>query len=373
MIKQMLTKMWNMPWAMIGVITILSSIGFLMMYDAAGGVMEPWASKQIVFFVAFSLLMVVIGLASFKTIYNLAYVAYALTLLLLLMVELFGHNAMGATRWISLGFMKLQPAEPMKLTIILALARYFHSLSYQNIFRFRFLIPPIFMVLIPALLIIKQPDLGTGIITLMVGSMVFFVAGVRMWKFALAFVAIFGSLPIIWQFLYEYQKQRLLIFLSPERDPLGDGYNIIQSKIAIGSGGMFGKGMLSGSQAQLQFLPEHQTDFVLPMLAEEFGFLGVMIVMCLYIFLVVYGINIALNCRSHFGRLLACGIVCMFFVHVFINMGMVMGLLPVVGVPLPLLSYGGTIMATILTAFGLLINVQLNSKTTLSERSLGVV
>jgi rod shape determining protein RodA len=342
------------PWFMVLIITLISSIGFVLMYDAASGSMEPWASKQISFFLIFSTLMLAIGLVELKIIYQFA-------------------NAMGATRWVNLGFMKLQPAEPMKLAIILALARYFHALSYQDILQIRSLIIPIIMLLAPALLIIKQPDLGTGIITLMVGAIMFFIAGVRMWKFVLSFVVVLGFLPITWHYLYDYQKQRILIFFDPESDPLGDGYNIIQSKIAIGSGGLFGKGMMFGSQAQLQFLPEHQTDFIFPMFAEEFGFVGALLIIFLYFILIVYGTGIALNCKSHFGKLLAYGVVSMFSVHVFINMGMVMGLLPVVGVPLPLLSYGGTIMATILIAFGLLINVHLNSRTALSQSSFGVI
>lgn len=361
------------PWFMVLIITLISSIGFVLMYDAASGSMEPWASKQISFFLIFSTLMLAIGLVELKIIYQFAYVFYGITLLLLILVEIFGHNAMGATRWVNLGFMKLQPAEPMKLAIILALARYFHALSYQDILQIRSLIIPIIMLLAPALLIIKQPDLGTGIITLMVGAIMFFIAGVRMWKFVLSFVVILGYLPITWHYLYDYQKQRILIFFDPESDPLGDGYNIIQSKIAIGSGGLFGKGMMFGSQAQLQFLPEHQTDFIFPMFAEEFGFVGALLIIFLYFILIVYGTGIALNCKSHFGKLLAYGVVSMFSVHVFINMGMVMGLLPVVGVPLPLLSYGGTIMATILIAFGLLINVHLNSRTALSQSSFGVI
>ena len=361
------------PWFMVLIITLISSIGFVLMYDAASGSMEPWASKQISFFLIFSTLMLAIGLVELKIIYQFTYVFYGITLLLLILVEIFGHNAMGATRWVNLGFMKLQPAEPMKLAIILALARYFHALSYQDILQIRSLIIPIIMLLAPALLIIKQPDLGTGIITLMVGAIMFFIAGVRMWKFVLSFVVILGYLPITWHYLYDYQKQRILIFFDPESDPLGDGYNIIQSKIAIGSGGLFGKGMMFGSQAQLQFLPEHQTDFIFPMFAEEFGFVGALLIIFLYFILIVYGTGIALNCKSHFGKLLAYGVVSMFSVHVFINMGMVMGLLPVVGVPLPLLSYGGTIMATILIAFGLLINVHLNSRTALSQSSFGVI
>ncbi len=361
-INNIINKCKALPWMMVLLITILSSIGFVLMYDAAYGSIEPWAIKQIIFFLVFFVMMIVIGLIKMRTIYNFAYIAYGMTLVLLVSVEVIGHNAMGATRWIDIGLIKLQPSEIIKLTIVLALARYFHNISFQNVLTTRLVVIPALILCIPVLLIMKQPDLGTGIIALIVGGVMFFVAGVQIWKFILALVVALGSLPIIWYYLYDYQKQRILIFLNPERDPLGNGYNIIQSKIAIGSGGLFGKGMLSGSQAQLQFLPEHQTDFVLPMFAEEFGFIGVIIIMLLYLILIAYGTSIALRCKNHFGRLLAYGVISLFSVHVFINIGMVIGLLPVVGVPLPFLSYGGTIMATILISFGLLINIQLNSK-----------
>lgn len=373
LIKRKLQELRQIPLLMIMTIVMLSCIGFLMMYDAAYGSIMPWAFKQMMYFAVFFLLMLVVGLISLRSIYSWSYMLYFFSLLFLILVELMGHNAMGATRWINLGIIKLQPSEPMKLATILALARYFHSASYKDILSVKSLIVPALITLLPVLLIVKQPDLGTAIITLLVAVIIFFVAGVRTWKFIAAFSAILLSIPVLWNYLYDYQKQRILIFLDPERDPLGNGYNIIQSKIAIGSGGMFGKGMLNGSQAQLEFLPENQTDFVLSMFAEEFGFVGVMGLMVLYLILIMYGTSIAVNCKSQYGKLLAYGIVCLFSLQVFVNMGMVMGLLPVVGVPLPFLSYGGTMMATILLSFGVLISVKLNCKTKLSEGYLGIV
>lgn len=344
-----------------------------MMYDAAYGDMSPWAYKQALYFLVFFCLMLVIAMADLRTIYNLSYIIYFGALILLLLVAILGHSAMGATRWVNLGIIKLQPSELMKLGVILALARYFHSTPYKQITSGRKLITPILLVVIPVILILKQPDLGTAIITLLVAAVLFFVAGVRLWKFALVSAIAGCSIPILWQYLYDYQKQRILVFLDPELDPLGNGYNIIQSKIAIGSGGLFGKGMLNGSQAQLEFLPENQTDFVFSMFSEEFGFVGVTLLMLLYLIIITYGTAIALNCKSHFGKLLAYGIICLFTLQVFVNMGMVMGLLPVVGVPLPFLSYGGTIMATILLSFGLLLSVQLNRKKKLAEDNLGFI
>jgi rod shape determining protein RodA len=268
---------------------------------------------------------------------------------------------MGATRWINLGLIKLQPSELMKICIIFALARYFHDLGIQKI-RIKHLIKPVIMLVVPAVLIVKQPDLGTAIILMMLGGSMFFVAGVNKWIFVVSLVKTSITVPLAWGLLHIYQQNRILTFLNPEKDPLGSGYNIIQSKIAIGSGGFFGKGFIKGSQSQLHFLPEHQTDFIFTMLSEEWGFLGGTILLLLYFILIFYCYITALHARSSFARLLALGTASMFFLHIFINIAMVMGLIPVVGVPLPLLSYGGTMMATILISFGLVINVHIHSR-----------
>lgn len=353
-------KLGRLPWFLIFLITFTASIGFSLMYSAAQGNFEPWAFRQVIHFSIFFPCMVMIALVDFRWLFRYAYIPYCVILTLLVIVEVSGHTAMGATRWINLGSFKLQPSELMKLCLVLALARYFHAISMEEIGRPIILMPALLMVLVPFALIVKQPDLGTGMILLMVGGMMFFAAGVRWWKFALVIGGGLAALPIAWEFMHDYQRNRVITFLHPEKDPLGAGYNILQSKIAIGSGGFAGKGLLHGSQSQLNFLPEHQTDFIFTMLSEELGFVGGLLIIVLYSLLIGYAILIALDARSQFGRLLAIGSISIFFLHVFINMGMVMGLMPVVGAPLPLLSYGGTIMMTILLGFGVIINVHVN-------------
>jgi rod shape determining protein RodA len=364
-----LRKLGHLPFLLIFLIMAISLIGFIMMFSAAQGEIHPWASKQILHFLVFFPLMIIIAIVDIKIWYRLAYLSYFMVIILLILIEVFGHTAMGATRWIDLGFIKLQPSELMKICLVFALARYFHTISYNNIRKIFYLIPPLIITLIPFLLILKQPDLGTAMILLMAAGMMFFATGVLLWKFAAIILAAGGILPFAWHFMHDYQKKRIITFIDPESDPLGAGYNIIQSKIAIGSGGFFGKGLLKGSQSQLDFLPEHQTDFIFTMMAEELGFARCITVLILYAFLIIYGIYISVNCRNHFGRMMAIGIVSVFFLHVFVNMAMVMGLLPVVGVPLPLLSYGGTIMMTILIGFGLIMNVSIHSNANISANT----
>jgi len=271
-----------------------------------------------------------------------------------------GSTGMGAQRWIDLKVIRIQPSEVMKVALVMVLARYFHGLGSEDIGRPTLLILPLALVLVPTALVLKQPDLGTSAMLLMVGVAMFFIAGVRMWKFALLLVAGLGAVPIGWQFLHAYQRQRVLTFLNPESDPLGSGYHTIQSKIALGSGGLFGRGFLQGTQTHLEFLPEKQTDFIFTMLAEEFGMLGGLGLLTLYTLIFVYGVAIALRSRNHFGRLLSMGLTINLFLYVFINIAMVMGLIPVVGVPLPLVSYGGTAMLTVLTALGLMMSASIH-------------
>jgi rod shape determining protein RodA len=289
-----------------------------------------------------------------------AYTFYAFAFVLLIGVELFGSIGMGAQRWIDLGFFQLQPSEVMKIAMVLALSRYFHGASIEEIGRPLFLVAPLLMVTAPAALVMRQPDLGTAMLLIMGSGAIFFMAGVRIWKFILVIVSSVGSIPVAWQFLREYQRQRVLTFISPESDPLGAGYHITQSKIALGSGGVFGKGYLLGSQSHLSFLPEKQTDFIFTMMAEEFGMVGGVVLLGVYTLLLIYGYAIALRARSQFSRLVAIGVTTTFFLYVFINIAMVMGLLPVVGVPLPLISYGGTAMVTLLFGFGLVMSVYIH-------------
>jgi rod shape determining protein RodA len=287
---------------------------------------------------------------------------------LLVAVDVVGEIGMGAQRWIDLGIIQLQPSEVMKIAIVLALARYFHGASYEDVGRPIYLIVPILMILVPVALVMKQPDLGTAMMLLMVGGALFFLAGVRLWKFAVVIAAGIGCVPVAWQFLHEYQRNRVLIFMNPESDPLGTGYHITQSKIALGSGGLMGKGFLMGTQSHLSFLPERQTDFIFTMLAEELGMVGGITLLLLYSLLIAYGLIIAMRCRNQFGRLVGLGVSTNMFLYVFINIAMVMGLIPVVGVPLPLISYGGTAMLTVLFGFGLVMSVYIHRDLRLSRR-----
>jgi rod shape determining protein RodA len=267
---------------------------------------------------------------------------------------------MGAQRWIDLKVILFQPSEVMKIALVLALARYFHSLNIEDISRPQYLLVPLLLVGAPVALVIRQPDLGTAVLLLIGGGAVFFLAGVRLWKFLVLFVGILVAAPTAWPFLRPYQQNRVLTFLSPERDPLGAGYNLLQSKIALGSGGMLGRGFLEGTQSHLSFLPEKHTDFIFTMLAEEFGLFGGLGLMGLYVLVLLYGVAISIRSQSQFGRLVGMGVTVAFFLYVFINIAMVMGVVPVVGVPLPLISYGGTAMVTLLGGFGLLMSIHVD-------------
>jgi len=363
-------KLLQLNWSLIALLAAIACIGFATLYSAAGGSLEPWALKQIVRFIVGLSIMIAVAMVDLRFWVRNAYIFYVVAAVLLLLVEIKGTVGMGAQRWIDLGFIQLQPSEIMKITLILALARYFHGATLQEIGRPFFLIPPLIMVLLPAAMVLKQPDLGTAMMLVMSAGAVFFMAGVRMWKFALVLVSGLSAIPLAWEFLREYQKKRVLIFLNPEDDPLGAGYHITQSKIALGSGGLFGKGYMSGTQSRLNFLPEKQTDFIFTMFAEEWGMMGGLVLLMLYVMLVAFGYAIALRCRSQFGRLMALGITTTFFLYFFINIAMVMGLVPVVGVPLPLISYGGTAMLSLLFGWGLVMSAYIHRDMPISRRGM---
>lgn len=346
----------QMHWLLVFCMSVMAALGFIMMVSAAGGSFSPWASRQMMRFAFAFALMMGLALIPARVMLRYAYVIYAVCLMLLVTVEVAGFIGKGAKRWVDVGGVNLQPSELMKLAVILALARYYHTVSTLNVSRPLLLIPPALIILIPAAFILRQPNLGTATILITVGTIICFMAGVRARYFMILAALVLAAAPIGWHFIHDYEKQRVLTFLHPEEDPLGAGYNITQSIIAIGSGGLFGKGFLHGSQGQLDFLPEKHTDFIFTMIAEEFGFMGCFFVLLLYMILIGYGIAIALRCRHMFGSLLAIGVSAMLFIHIIINMMMVMGLIPVVGVPLPLLSYGGSIMISMLMGFGLMQN-----------------
>ncbi|HEY4136213.1 MAG TPA: rod shape-determining protein RodA [Alphaproteobacteria bacterium] len=353
-------KFLQLNWGLIFLLLLVSSVGFAMLYSAAGGDFQPWAVRQMMRFATGLGLMVLVAMVDLRIWMRYAYLIYGVGLLMLIWVDVAGVVGMGAQRWINIGPLSLQPSEIMKVAIVLVLARYFHGLSHEQVGRPQYLVWPLLLIAMPSGLVLVQPDLGTAAMLVMTSGMLFLLAGVRLWKFAVLIAAGGGALPIVWGFMRDYQRQRILTFMNPENDPLGSGYHILQSKIALGSGGIFGKGFLEGSQAHLNFLPEKQTDFIFTMLAEEWGIVGGLTLLALYTLIIVYGYAIALRSRSQFGRLLALGLTSMFFLYVFINVAMVMGLLPVVGVPLPLVSYGGTSMLTLLFSFGLIMGVYIH-------------
>lgn len=334
--------------------------GFLILYSAGHNQLDPWVTKQFYNFIIFCPLMIIVAFLDIKILFKYSYIFYFLILCLLIAVELFGHTAMGATRWLDIGGIKIQPSEPTKLAVIVFLAKYFHSIRADQITKILYLIPPVIAVLLPSALIIKQPDLGTGLVVIIISGILFFVSGVKPWKFVAILITAIIISPVIWHKMHEYQRKRVEVFLNPDKDPLGSGYNIIQSKIAIGSGGFWGSGLGQGTQSHLSFLPEHQTDFIFACLAEDLGFVGVSVLFIIYTMIIYLSLSISINAKSLYMKFLAIGITSIFFCHALINIGMVSGLLPVVGIPLPLISYGGTMMGSILIGFGIIMNIHIN-------------
>lgn len=349
----------SMHWGLILGLVAVAVISCGLLYSAGGGNFKPWADRQIQRFAVAFVLMLGAAMVPLRVWFRAAYPIFGVSLVLLLMVELFGRHGKGAVRWIDLGFVSLQPSEIVKLALVLALARYFQRLRFENIGKLWAVLIPVGMALLPAGLVLKQPDLGTAAILLFIAGAVMFLAGVRLWKFGLVLLAAVVTAPFAYARLHDYQRQRLLTFLDPELDPLGTGYHIIQSKIAFGSGGLFGKGFLEGTQIRLNFLPEFHTDFVLSVLAEEFGLVGGLVLLGLYLAILVAVFAIALRARTQFARLISAGMGATLFFHLAINMAMVMGALPVVGVPLPLVSYGGTAMFTLMIGFGIVMSAHI--------------
>lgn len=352
-------RILHLNWGLVVLITAIAGVGFLSLYSAAGGSLNPWASRQMVRFAVCLAGMLVIALIDIRFWHRLAYPVYALGFMMLLGVEVAGQIGMGAQRWINLGFIQLQPSELMKIAVLMALARYFHATPPEEARRLLFLIPPALMIAAPVGLVMLQPDLGTALMIGLAGAGVLFIAGAPLWLFGAGIAGAAACVPIVWHFLHDYQKRRVMTFLNPESDPLGAGYHISQSKIALGSGGVEGKGFLKGTQSHLNFLPEKQTDFIFTLWAEEWGLVGGVFLLVLFALVFFYGLWIALRCRHGFGRLLAMGLVINFSLYVFINIAMVMGLIPVVGAPLPLVSYGGTAMLAVMIGFGLLMSCSL--------------
>lgn len=365
-------KLMSISWPFIVLIVLAASVGFVSLYSASGGNLQPWAGPQAVKFVVGLIGLIITALIDIRIWMRFAYVIFGLVALSLVYVDVAGHGAMGAQRWIAIGPLQFQPSEAMKIATVLALARFFHGATADDVKNPLFLIGPLALIGLPVLLVMAQPDLGTAMMIIIVSGAMFFIAGVSYWMFAVVGIGAVSAMPVLWHFLHDYQKQRIAIFLDPESDPLGAGYHITQSKIALGSGGIMGKGFLHGTQSHLNFLPEKQTDFIFTLFTEEWGFTGGLALMALFALIIVYGYFMAFNCQNQFGRLLATGIIINFSLYIFINIGMVMGLLPVVGVPLPMISYAGTAMLSVLFGFGLLMSAHVHRDVKFSRRGLDV-
>ena len=355
-----LSKVLHLNWALILLVTATASVGWLMLYSVAGGEIDTWAGPQMKRFAVGFMLMLVVAFVPIWFWRNMAGVAYLVSLLLLLVVEFFGHVGMGAQRWIAVGPLVLQPSEMAKVTLVMMLAAYYDWLDPKKVSRPLWVLIPVVMILVPTALVVIQPNLGTSLLLLMVGASIMFLAGVSLWYFGVvaamgigAVVSVFTLRGTPWQFLHDYQYRRIDTFLDPTADPLGAGYNIIQAKIALGSGGWTGKGFMQGTQSRLNFLPEKHTDFIFNTLAEEFGFVGAFSLLTLYALVIAFCVASALQNKDRFSSLLILGIAANFFYYLAVNLSMVMGMAPVVGVPLPLVSYGGSAMLVLMVAFGL--------------------
>ncbi len=355
-----LRKVLHMNWPLTLLLISVASVGFLMLYSVAGGSFSPWAEPQMKRFMLGLVVMTFVAMVPIWFWRNMAVVAYAVSVLLLIMVEFMGVVGMGAQRWIDLGFMRLQPSELMKITLVMLLAAYYDWLTPKRISHPFWILIPVILILFPTFLVLRQPDLGTSILLITAGGGLMFLAGVH-WAYFAAVIAagvglisaVFKSRGTEWQLLKDYQYRRIDTFLDPASDPLGAGYHITQSKIALGSGGWTGRGFMQGTQSRLNFLPEKHTDFIFTTLAEEFGFVGGFSLLALYMLIIVFCVATALATRDRFSSLVTLGVAVNFFLFFAVNMSMVMGLAPVVGVPLPMVSYGGSAMLVLMVAFGL--------------------
>jgi rod shape determining protein RodA len=353
----------RLPWRLIFLVAGIAMIGLMTLYSTAGGSVRPWALKQginLLFFLGIAISMSWIKESMVK---RAVFPFYAIVLVMLILVEALGFIGKGAQRWLDLGFIRLQPSEFMKLAVVLVLARFYELLPVGDIRKWRAVWPAALLIGFPAALVILQPDLGTALMITFIGVSVMFVAGVPMYVFLVPAGLLAVTIPIVYQFLHGYQRRRIDIFLDPESDPLGAGYHISQSKIAIGSGGVFGKGYLNGSQSHLDYLPEGHTDFVFAAMVEEWGLVGGALLILAFGMVIRWGMNVSLNARSRFAQLTAAGLSATIFFYVGINLMMVMGLAPVVGVPLPMVSFGGSAVMTVMLCLGILMALERQQRT----------
>lgn len=358
---RLIVKFTEIDWTFCLILCLIAGAGGMMMFSAAESSWTPWAWPHLMRFGVFFVLMIVLAMVDLRVWFAMAYPVYVVALVLLVGVDLFGDSAKGAQRWLEIGPLRFQPSEVMKIGIVLALARFYHGVSADSARLSWWLLIPLLLIAMPTLLVALQPDLGTAILIAATGLAIMMLAGLSWRLMAAGVVAGAAALPpFIFFVLHDYQRQRIMTFLSPESDPRGEGYQIVQSKIALGAGGLLGKGYGLGSQSQLGYLPERHTDFMFATLAEEFGFAGCFSILFLYGAIIFMALRIASISHSHFGRLATAGVTATFALYVLINGAMVMGLAPVVGVPMPLLSYGGTVMLTVMIGFGLVQSVRVH-------------
>ncbi len=353
----------RLPWRLIFLITGIAGFGLVVLYSAAGGHVQPWALKQGVIFLGFLGIAIAMSWMRESTIKSIAFPLYAVTMVMLIGVEALGFVSKGAQRWLDLGPVRLQPSEFMKPAIVLTLARFYELVPIGEIRKPRAIWPAAVLLGVPAFLILVQPDLGTCIMVLLCGVTVMFLAGLPLWIFLAPAVAVGVAAPIVYGMMHGYQRKRIDVFLNPESDPLGAGYHIAQSKIAIGSGGIWGKGFLHGSQSHLDYLPEGHTDFVFATMAEEWGLLGGVLLILAFASVIRWGMGVSANSKTRFSQLAAAGLSATIFFYVAINLMMVMGLAPVVGVPLPLVSFGGSAVMTVMLCIGLLMALERQQRT----------
>ena len=346
-------KLFSIDYILVFSVLILGIVSMFAMYSTDGGEFKYHTESHILRFFIFFIMFFILSFIQIRFWHSTSYLIYIVFLILLIGVKYFGLTSSGSQRWLNFYFMNLQPSELMKIGLILFLAKYYHRVSIENVNRLKFLFLPVFVLVTPVLLVVMQPDLGTSLLIAAGGIIVAWLAGVRVKFFAYSMLIFIALLPIVISFLKPYQKARILIFLNPEKDPLGAGYQIIQSKIAIGSGGLFGKGFLNGSQSYLDYLPEKHTDFIFTLFSEEFGFFGSIFILLLYAVIILRIVRIGNMTRSNFGKLYCYSFATAFFIYVIVNMSMVLGLLPIVGSPLPIMSYGGSSMMATMLGLGI--------------------
>lgn len=365
-------KLWRVHWPVVLAAAAIASIGAAALYSVSGGSFQPWAERHALRFLIAVAIVLAMAMVRPELWLRLAYPAYGLALITLALVPIMGVEALGAKRWIGVAGMTFQPSEFMKLALVGALARYYQWLSIERLSRPVWVLVPLFMIAIPVVLTLRQPDLGSAVLFAVLGLSLMFMAGVSIFYFLAGLGGVVAAMPLIWNGLHDYQRRRVEIFLDPDLDPLGSGYHIAQSKIAIGSGGVSGKGFLQGTQSQLDFVPEKHTDFILTILGEEWGFAGIIVLLGLYALLLFMMMSMAWRCQSRFGRLLIAGVTVSLFVYVFINIAMVTGLVPVVGIPLPLVSYGGTSMMTLMIGMGLAMSAYVHRDENIRRKEIGL-